>query len=271
MRTWLLACILGLHLLACDEATVCAEGERCSAAAGTAGPAGSGAAAGAGAEGGASSSRASVGNGGASSSTAAGSGGAGGGAAPSVPPCFPAGSDDFDDPLVSAAIWPDATNTEFTGDAAALGVAPSEFALLTQSADTPDACFVSFVMTVTEQGHGYLLVSPQSPTDALDDLDVEVTIDSVRLYTRGGLPVNTDAVDRFGDRFLLLVGADRAVLHGALADDSGWMQMSELDLPPFPTVGRVLRLIKYDDQPPLTVDDVNILSPALLASFPSPP
>ncbi|MEJ7729711.1 MAG: hypothetical protein WKG00_10875 [Polyangiaceae bacterium] len=269
---------MSLALVGCDDDDACVQGARCSEATATAGPSGAGAASsGSGGAGGAPTGTTSVGA--ASSSTtpatSAGPGGAsdggGGGGAPSVPPCFPAGTDDFDDPLVSTAIWPSASNVELTGDVASLGVDPDVFSVLTQVADTPAACFVSFVMNVVPEGHGYLLVSPQGSTPELDDLDVEVSIDAVHLYTRGGSPVNGGTVDRFGDRFLLLIGADRAVLHGALADDSGWIEMSELALPPFRTAGRILRFIKYDFEPPLTVDDVNILPPALLASFPPPP
>ena len=93
----------------------------------------------------------------------------------------------------------------------------------------------------------------------------------VSLYTRGLVTVTTRPVDRFGDRFLLLIGVDRAVLYGALPDDSAWLLMSELELPPFPTVARTMRLLKYDLQAPFIVDEVNLLPPALEASFPPAP
>ena len=182
---------------------------------------------------------------------------------PSLPPCFPQGVDDFSEPAASEATWA-AVNATFVGERALLGVVPDDLGLLGVEGTLEGACFVSFVIEPVPDGDdaidAYVLLKPAFPDDTFDDLDVQVTMDTVRLYVRPDGPVRS--VPRTGNRFLLVIEGSTATLHQT--NGPAWSFVDALETPS-PLAEAQLVFTHYDATPAFFVDEVSVLPPELAA------
>ena len=192
---------------------------------------------------------------------------------PPIPPCFPAVVDDFSDASASAAKWI-ASNVSFVGGTALIGADNADFALLQSQAVLPPQCFVSFEFGALELAglfDIYLLLKPSNgPNKNLDDVDLNVSDQQVRLYARPDGPYG-ESQPRVGTRALLIVdGPDvRAYQSNLAADD--WLFVTSLELPySFAEGESELRIVRYDGVPSFWVDDVSVLPDNLILTFPGP-
>ena len=217
-----------------------------------------------------------VGGRGGEGSGAGGSAGAGGmtqPVLPPIPPCFPGVVDDFSDASASTAKWL-ASNVSFVSGAAVLGADNADFALLQSQAVLPSQCFVSFEFGALEPDGPfdlYVLLKPSNgPNKNLDDVDLNVSDEQVRLYARPDGPYG-ESQPSVGTRALLIVeGFDVRAYQSNLAGDA-WLFVTSLKLPYSFAEGETeLQIVRYDGLPAFWVDDASVLPDSLILTFPGP-
>ncbi len=257
---WLAVCVFGLS--ACEPNVMLDPTGGSSTGAGAGAPP---------LDGGADATGASAATGGGGVDTTSGAGGAGGAPALPLAPCFPAATDDFSDPQQSAAQWTTEA-VSFEGGVARLGGVPEELSILYAEAVAPADCFISFRLgPLGPDALAYLLLKPEYTTEALIDVDVEATSTDVSLYVRSEVG-EWDVVEapRPSDLLLLILRGDTAELYAATPDEAEWVALATHELPPFPSETRGASFVKYDGLAPFDIDDVNVLPPELIATFPDP-
>jgi hypothetical protein len=217
-----------------------------------------------------------VGGSGGEASGAGGSAGAGGmtqPVLPPLPPCFPAVVDDFSDASASASKWL-AANVSFVSGTAVLGAANADLALLQSQAVLPAQCFVSFEFGALEPDGPfdlYVLLKPSNgPNKNLDDVDLNVSGEQVRLYARPDGPYG-ESQPSVGNRALLIVeGFDVRAYQSNLAGED-WLFVTSLQLPYSFAEGETkLQVVRYDGLPAFWVDDASVLPDSLILTFPGP-